>query len=69
MAHDYEISPSIPIFKNEDKMKREHYISITSHDRRLQYCQQMTPNLLNSPTLVGNKDISGKFKWQMSLQL
>ena len=68
MANDYEISPSIPIFKNEEKMKGEHYISITSHDRRLQYCQQMTPNFLNSPALVGNKDISGKFKSQKWLQ-
>ena len=69
MAHDYEISPSIPIFKNEEKMKREHYISITSHDRRPQYCQQMTANFLNSPALVGNKDISGKFKSQKWLQI
>ena len=51
------------------KIKREHYISITSHDRPLQYCQQMTPNFLNSPALVGNKDISGKFKSQNWLQL
>ena len=43
------------------KMKRGHYISVTSHDRRLQYCQQMTPNFLNSPALVGNKGISGEF--------
>ena len=39
------------------KMKREHYISITSHDRPFQYCQQITPNFLNSPALLGNKDI------------
>ena len=51
------------------KMKKEHFISITSHDRPLQYCQQMTPNFLNSPALVGNKDISGKFKSQNWLQL
>ena len=69
MVNDYEISSSIPIFKKEEKMKREHYISITSHDRRLQYCQQMTPNFFNSPALVGKKDISRKFKSQKWLQL
>ena len=51
MAHDYEISPSIPIFK----IKREHYISIISHDRPLHYCPQMTPNFLNCPALAGGK--------------
>ena len=51
-------------------MKREHYISITGHDRPLQYCQQkITPNFMNSPALEGNKDISGKFKLQNWLQL
>ena len=65
MAHDYEISPSIPIFKNEEKT----LYTITIHDRPLHYCQQMTPNFLNSPALMGNKDISGKFKSQNWLQL
>ena len=67
MAHDREISPSIPIFKNEERTLYTH----TSHDLPLQYCQQMgmTPNFLNSPALVGNKDISGKFKSQNWLQL
>ena len=51
------------------KMKREHYISITSHDRPFQYCQQITPNFLNSPALLGNKDISRKLKSQNWLQL
>ena len=60
MAHDYEISPSIPIFKNEER---------ASHDRPFQYCQQMIPNFLNSPALEGNNDISGKFKSQNWLQL
>ena len=51
------------------KMKREHYISVTSHDLPLQYWQQMTPNFLNCLALVGNKDIFGKFKPQNWLQL
>ena len=67
MAHDYEISPFIPMAYL--KMKREHYISIASHERPFQYCQQMTPNFLNNPALVRNKDISGKFKSQNWLQL
>ena len=66
MAHDYEISPSIPIFKNEERALYTHY---PSHDRPFQFCQQMTPNFLNNPALVGNKDISGKFKLQNWLQL
>ena len=51
------------------KMKRENYISITCLDRPLQYCQEMTPNFLNCPALVENKDISGKFNPQNWLQL
>ena len=50
-------------------LKNERYISITSHDRPVQYCQQITPNFLNCPALVGNKDISRKFKSQNWLQL
>ena len=51
------------------KMKREHYISLTSHDRPFHYCQQITPNFLNSPALLGNKGISRKLKSQNWLQL